>query len=144
MAHIGQKLVNIIHLLAVSADRTHWYPLVMQLQQLRGGVTPTCSTLTFLEYTYSLTSLHSVKCPDFQTCEKSHCFSNVIVVVEIWLYSINMWDIITNIVPLSSSSQITYPLEPTSLKLVYWIQLYHFVTISEIMEVEHLRQWKGS
>ena len=39
MAHISQKLVNIIHLVAVSQDRAYWRILVMQLEQLTGGVT---------------------------------------------------------------------------------------------------------
>ena len=54
MAHISQLQVNFIHQVVVSEGSAHWDPLVMQWEQLRGGVTPTPCTLTFLEYLYSL------------------------------------------------------------------------------------------
>ena len=54
MVHINQKLANIIHLLAVSEDRAHWRTLVMQLKKNGDSVTPTCITLAFLVYLYSL------------------------------------------------------------------------------------------
>ncbi len=51
MVHICQKLVNIIHLVAVSEDSARLDQLITQLEQLRGGVTPTRGTLT-LEYLF--------------------------------------------------------------------------------------------
>ena len=52
MVHNSQTLVNIIHLLAVSEESTHWFTPVMQPRQSGGGVTPTRTTLAFLEYLF--------------------------------------------------------------------------------------------